>query len=56
MEIMQGTTLHDLDLTDSDTLLSYFFWFVKQNGTKSKDKIVYRDGKPYKVLNDASWA
>lgn len=55
MQIMQGTTLKDLDETDSDTLLGFYFWYANRNTesnqTDSKSKnIVYRDGKPYRVI------
>ncbi len=57
MLLMPGTTLNDLDRTDSETLLSWYFWKVKQTGSTNREGIVYRNGRPYKRIsaNEADW-
>ena len=56
MSLMPGTTLKDLDETDIETLLPWYFW---RKGSKREEKssVVYRNGKPYKKVNpkDVKW-
>lgn len=56
--MMPGTTLHDLDETDIDTLFPWFFWKIAENKKASGEvgEIVVRDGKQYRVNNNADWA
>lgn len=63
MSIIPGTTLRDLDETDTETLIPFFVWKMKQIKAESEKKgtdqpeerketgaegeIVYRGGKAY---------
>jgi len=65
MQFMPGTTLKDLDETDIETLLPYFFWYDNEFNNDKKpvnevadSSIVYRNGKAYKKVTagQADWA
>ena len=55
MQIVPSYNLRDLDETDTETLFSYYLWFIyrkdnDESAEQPQDNIVYRDGKKYRKV------
>jgi len=53
LDMLKHYTLEQLQETDIDLLLPLYFWYCRrqeaQSDAPSGEKVVMRDGKPYKV-------
>lgn len=53
LDMLKHYTLEQLQETDIDLLMPLYFWYCRQHETQgdtpSGEKVVMRDGKPYRV-------